>query len=538
VQRRQRSLTSVPATSSAVHRLAPAQRLDDHLTMDRVAVIDMGSNSWRVVVYAFRPEGPWMLTDEIREPVRVGAGMEQGGSVLQPEAIGRALHTAALFSSFCRASGIEDVTAVATSAIRDASNRDVLVDAIAATAHLPIRVLSGEEEAWYGYLAVVNSTTLSDGFAIDIGGGSVQLMQVADRRLVASDSMPLGAVRMSERFLAAEKATAKDMRSLTKAVRGQISERAWFAAGSTPRLVGVGGTIRNLAVAAQRRLGYPDTGAQGFVLERQVLQELIDELASRPASKRGSVPGIKPDRGDVILGGALVLAAAMDEGCFEALEVTEGGLREGVFFERFLAPEDPPLLDDVRRRSVENLAQRFHAELTHVRHVAQLSLQLYDGLARLGLVEADDDERELLWAACMLHDIGMTIDYDDHHKHSQYLILNLAPPGYTPREIGLVALIARYHRKGEPDASDLGALARKGDDRRVTRLAGIVRIAEQLERSRDQSVRLLSVERRNGKVSIGAHADGDPSVALWGAGRDAGLLAAALDTELDLHRVE
>ena len=523
--------------SSTLHVLAPAQRLDDHLTMERVAVIDMGSNSWRVVVYAYRPEGPWMLTDEIREPVRVGAGMEQGGGVLQPEAIGRALHTAALFSSFCRASGIEDVTAVATSAIRDAGNREILVDAIAGGAGLPVRVLSGEEEAWYGYLAVVNSTTLADGFAIDIGGGSVQLMQVADRRLVGSVSMPLGAVRTSERFLPGEKATAKGMRALTKAVRGEIADRGWFTAGSTPRLVGIGGTIRNLAVAAQRRLGHPETGAQGFVLERTVLQELIDELASRPASKRGAVPGVKPDRGDVILGGALVLASAMDEGGFDAVEVTEGGLREGVFFERFLAPADPPLVEDVRRASVENLAQRFHAELAHVRHVAQLSLQLYDGLARLGLIDADDEERELLWAGCMLHDIGMAVDYDDHHKHSQYLILNLALPGYTSREVGLVALLARYHRKGEPDASGLGVLARKGDDKRLARLAGILRIAEQLERSRDQSVRMLSVERRDGKVAIGAHADGDPSVALWGAGREAGLLADALGAELDLHRV-
>jgi len=132
----------------------------------------------------------------------------------------------------------------------------------------------------------------------------------------------------------------------------------------------------------------------------------------------------------------------------------------------------------------------------------------------------------------------MSVDYDDHHKHSQYLILNLGLPGYTPREIGLVALIARYHRKGEPDASGLGQLARKGDERRLSRLAGILRVAEQLERSRDQSVRLLSVEQRNGRVSIGAHADGDPSVALWGASRDAGLLADALDAELDLHRVD
>ncbi|MDQ4042086.1 MAG: exopolyphosphatase, partial [Actinomycetota bacterium] len=167
--------------------------------MERVAVIDMGSNSWRLVVFGYEPGTAWWsLTDEIREAVRVGAGMGESG-LLQPEPMERALHTAAVYSSFCRAAGVERVQPVATSAIRDASNREELLDAIRASTGLEVRVISGEEEARYGYLAIANSTTLGDGGGIDLGGGSVQLMRLTDRRLVRSISLPLGSVRMSER---------------------------------------------------------------------------------------------------------------------------------------------------------------------------------------------------------------------------------------------------------------------------------------------------------------------------------------------------
>ena len=150
--------------------------------MERVAVIDMGSNSFRLVVFQFEPGSWWSLADEIREATRVSAGMGDAG-VLQPEPMDRALRTATVFSSFLRASGVEHVDAVATSAIRDAANRDELLDAVRSRTGLKVRVISGEEEARYGYLAIVNSLTLSDGFGIDVGGGSVQLMRIAARRL-------------------------------------------------------------------------------------------------------------------------------------------------------------------------------------------------------------------------------------------------------------------------------------------------------------------------------------------------------------------
>jgi exopolyphosphatase / guanosine-5'-triphosphate,3'-diphosphate pyrophosphatase len=187
----------------------------------------------------------------------------------------------------------------------------------------------------------------------------------------------------------------------------------------------------------------------------------------------------------------------------------------------------------VRRASVENLASRYQDDLRHPRHVAKLSLELFDGLVRTGHYESDDGDRELLWAACMLHDVGAVVDYDDHHKHSLYLILNAGLPGFTPREVELVALIARYHRKGTPSADELGKLGRKGDDLRLSVLAGTVRLAEQLERSRDGSVRSVRVHAENGGVKVEPEATGDASaVAVWSARRNADLLESAIECQL------
>jgi exopolyphosphatase/guanosine-5'-triphosphate,3'-diphosphate pyrophosphatase len=505
----------------------------------RSAVIDMGSNSFRLVVYGYEPGRYWQHVDEIREAVRVGQGMGDEG-VLQPEPIERAVRTAHVFGSFCRAASIDEVDPVATSAIRAAGNGRELLERIARESGLEARVLDEAEEARYGYLAIANSTTIEDGFGIDVGGGSVQAMRLEGRRMTHSASWQLGAVRVSEAFLPGDdSASPKQLKALRKHVKSEIEGASWFTGADSkagPRAVGIGGTIRNLASAAERRAGLPETDAQGYLLTRDDLESLIEELASMAPQKRGRVPGIKPDRGDVILGGAVVLATMMDRAGIEELEATDAGLREGIFFERFLDTGDggEPLFPDVRGASVMNLAHRYMQDLRHPRHVARLSLDILDGLAKAGLVEATAEDRELLWAAGMLHDIGTAIDYDDHHKHSRYLILNARLPGFTPRELHLIALIARYHRKGEPDVDELGKLAREGDERRLSVLAGTIRLAEQLERSRDQTVSAVHVTGEDGHVQIEPDAPAGADVAIWSARRNADLLERALDRELEV----
>jgi exopolyphosphatase/guanosine-5'-triphosphate,3'-diphosphate pyrophosphatase len=504
---------------------------------ERLAVIDLGSNSFRLVVF-MAGHGSWRRTDEIYEPVRIGEGMAATG-LLGEEPVRRALATLDVFSHFCRASRLEDgaVDAVATSAIRDAGNAEEFLARARSLSGLPIRVLSREEEAHYGYLAAVNSTTLEDGCVLDLGGGSMQLVHVRGRLEQASASWRLGTVLMSERFLPPNgPAKRKQLQELRDHVAAELEGTPWLAqaAAAGGRIVGIGGTVRNLAAAAQRALGLPSNGVQGMVIAGEELDELVQRLAALPAAERASVPGIKPARADLILAGAVVVQGVLQAGGFAGLETTEAGLREGVFFERLLADREPPLFEDMRRESVLNMAAQYRIDGRHTRHVAALALGMFDELADVGLHAGDARERELLWAASMLHDIGMSIDYDDHHKHSRYLILNGALPGYTPVETAIIAQAARYHRKGMPAPGPLAALFGDGDAERLDRCAVLLRLAEDLERSRDQLVRSTSVALHNGEVQLRLHADGESALPRWAARRERPLFERAFGRELEV----
>jgi exopolyphosphatase / guanosine-5'-triphosphate,3'-diphosphate pyrophosphatase len=543
-------------------------------SQERLAVIDLGSNSFRLVVF-MSVGGWWRRTDEIYEPVRIGEGLAASGR-LGEEPMRRALATLDVFDHFCRAAGLlEDrrpsgspignaVDALATSAIRDAENADGFLALAREHTSLPIRVLSREAEAWYGYLAAVNSTTLTDGCVLDLGGGSLQLVRVVDRIAHELGSWRLGAVRMTERFLPAnDPAKRRQIEELREYIASELEQAEWLSR-TGPRLVGIGGTIRNLAVAAQRAEGLPSNGVQAMFISREALDELVERLAALPAPERSSVPGIKPARADLILAGAIVVQGVLLAGGFDGLEVTEAGLREGVFFERMLAGpgmrakraspgsavRNPPLFADLRRTSVLNLAAQYQPDLAHTEHVATLALAMFEELARLGLHGGDRIERELLWAACMLHDIGMSVDYDDHHKHSRYLILNGGLPGYSPIEVAIIAQAARYHRKGMPDPGPLAALFGPGDAARLDRCAVLLRLAEDLERSRDQLVRgtrftLIGVPGGDvlaaqgagvngdgGGVELRLIADGELAVPRWAASRESELFARAFHREL------
>lgn len=505
---------------------------------ERLAVIDLGSNSFRLVVFMAGNRW-WKRTDEIYEPVRIGEGLMASGK-LGEEPMRRALATLDVFSHFCRASGLgaNAVDAVATSAIRDADNAAEFLQRAGECFELPIRVLSREQEAHYGYLAAVNSTTLRDGSVLDLGGGSMQLVHVVDRLARDSGSWRLGTVRMSERFLPPNgPAKRKQVEELREHVAEQLAGADWLSGGAERRggrLVGIGGTVRNLAAAAQRAAGEPSNGVQGMQIERDALEELVQRLAALPAAERASVPGIKPARADLILAGAVVVQGVLQAGGFDALETTEAGLREGVFFERLLAAHDPPLFEDVRRSSVLNMAGQYRVDMDHTEHVAALALGMFDELAQLGLHDGDPRERELLWAACMLHDVGMSIDYDDHHKHSRYLILNGALPGFAPVETAIVAQAARYHRKGMPAAGPMAALFGEGDDARLDRCATLLRLAEDLERSRDQLVRSTSIALSDGGVQLRLIADGESAVPRWAARRERELFARAFHRDLSV----
>jgi exopolyphosphatase/guanosine-5'-triphosphate,3'-diphosphate pyrophosphatase len=296
--------------------------------------------------------------------------------------------------------------------------------------------------------------------------------------------------------------------------------------------VGLGGTVRTLARVDAAARGYPLAVANGYELELARLEKIIARLRLTPVRQRaGKFPGLQADRADIILAGAVVVARALRRAGAKRLLVSGAGLREGLFFREFLRPRGAGPRD-LRTFSVLNLARSYGYQQAHADHVTRLALSLFDQLQRQHGYGAD--ERDWLWAAGQLHDIGLLIDYADHHQHSAYLILAAGLPGYTHREWILIALLCQYHRKGEPVAGPQAALLHNGDLARVRRLAALLRLAEYLDRSRAELVTSIRIRvtGRRARLTVHARTAAQARVEVWEAQRNAGLFEAAFGLKL------
>lgn len=499
--------------------------------MRKIGIIDLGSNTTRLIVMAYERPHLFRLTDEVSETARLAEGVGDT-HVLQPTPIRRAVEALRMFESFCRGTGVDEIVAVGTSAIREARNQADFWAALRAETQLPLRIISAEEEAYYGYLGAANALALVDGYAFDTGGGSTQVMAVRNRRMLRSFSAQAGVVRFTERFIQSDPISKRDLKALREGARRAFAGLDWVRAGEHMRLAGMGGSVRTLARVDQKQRNYPLDRVHGYVLTREALGGIVEQLARKDRRERTQIPGLKDDRADVTLAGAVIVDALMEQGGFSELTVSGQGVREGLFYEHFLEGADPPLLDDPRAFSVQNLARLSFFEQAHVDRVRELSLALFDQLAPLHLYGAW--ERELLDHAATLHDIGVTVGYYDHHKHSEYLVYNATLLGFSHREIAILATLVRNHRKGLADVGHLAPVLAADDELRIARLSALLRIAEYLERSKSQVVRAVRAEIGAEAVRVHVTAAGDATVEIWDANRRAGLFKKAFGLEIEI----
>ncbi|MFO7169949.1 MAG: Ppx/GppA phosphatase family protein [Chloroflexota bacterium] len=503
---------------------------------ERLGVIDLGSNTTRLIVMGYTPHHSFRLMDEVRESVRLVEGASADGR-LQPKPVERAVATMRLFHNLCASSGVETIVPVATSAVREATNQAEFLARVEREAGLTLRVLSAREEAYYGYLGVVNTLNLSDFFLIDIGGGSTQVTMARGRGFLRAFSQPVGVVRLTERYVRSDPVSNKDFKALEAAVAEAFAGLDWLQqSGALPSesgttLAGIGGTIRTLAEIDMKQRRYPLDNVHGYVLQRERLEAQIELLRTLNVRQRAELPGISRDRADLILAGAVIVHQLMRQGGFDSIIVSGQGLREGLFYERFLVDENPPLFGDMRGFSVQNLARLYNYEALHAAKVRELALSLFDQLRPLH--GYGDWERTLLGYAATLHDIGLAVSYYDHHKHGAYLIVNAALQGFTHREIALMALIVRYHRKGDVQVGQYRDLLEPDDQQRVARLAALLRLAEYLERRKSQVIQGLRVEIGE-RVLVTTRAVGDATVEIWDANRGSGLFRKSFGREIEI----
>jgi exopolyphosphatase / guanosine-5'-triphosphate,3'-diphosphate pyrophosphatase len=454
-------------------------------------------------------------------------------NILRAAAMDRAARVVRIYGAFCRASHIQQIVAVGTSAIRDARNQQAFLNRLEAESGIPVRVLSGEEEAYYGYLAAVNSTTIQNGFVLDMGGGSLQITRVEKRKPKESISFPLGAVRVTERFLPSDPPAEDEINTLRDHLESTFSKLKWFRYRPGMEMVFAGGNVRMLGRLAQKADDHPLDILHGYTLSAAQVKRLRKQLAETSIDQRHHIPGMKAERADIALGAAITIHEAMRVSGFEHLTISAQGVRGGLFYERFLADVKQALFDEVRQASVLNLAHLYRFQEKHAEHIVKLTQALFDQIP-ITHRHCRAAERELLWAASMLHDIGVAIDYNDHHKHGAYLILNDGLPGYTHREIALIALLVRYHRKGDPRTDEFQTVLEADDHQRLLELCALLRLAEQLDRSRDGVVQDVQLTVGKDYAQLELLTRGDGQVALWSVERHTAIFQTAFGLALEV----
>lgn len=464
-----------------------------------LGIIDLGSNSARLVVARYTPGQFFKVTYEYSRRVRLAEGMAGAGrDQLQPDAMARAIETLRMFQAYCAANGVRRLWPVATAATRDAVNQREFLQAVRAATGLRLKVLTGEAEAYYGVLGALNATGLQHGLVLDVGGGSAQVSQVRAGRFIRGQTTALGAVRLTEAFLPGERVSAAEVKTLARHLQSAWAEAPWMTLRPGERFVGLGGGIRTLARIDRDQRGYPLRLLNGYELALDRIDALIEQLRDLPVRERARrIPGLPADRADVILAGAMVVAAALRRAGTDRLWVSDQGLREGLLYEAFRRPAGP-VIPDLRRFGVLNLARAHGYHTAHEAQVGVLAEALFRQLKGLHGLEAG--AQEYLWAAAQLNDVGTAVNHQDHHKHSAYLILNAGLPGYSHRELALIALLCMYHHRGKADFEPYAAVLKKRDAERIHRLGALLRLAEALDSSRAQEVAEVRVGLSGGRA--------------------------------------
>jgi exopolyphosphatase/guanosine-5'-triphosphate,3'-diphosphate pyrophosphatase len=500
---------------------------------ERLAAIDVGSNSIRLLVAEVGPHSGITVIDEVKEQPRLATGVAQTGR-LDSNAMERAVAALRRMHGVCERRSVSRIAAVATSAVREAVNGEQFVKRVKDEIGLDLKIIDGDAEAALSYRSVAHHFPLEGGRTVvaDIGGGSLELIGAVDGMIEHTMSLPFGAVRLTELHLD-DKDSRGAVRRLREYLRRQFRRRLPLRDWSATTLIGSGGSFTNLGrMAAARRGLSASEPVHGTAVSVAEVEHMLAWLAGMSPEKRAAVPGLNPQRSDIILAGLAVTAELLERIEAREVKISAFGLREGLILDMAGAEASPAAVEPLRL--IREFAERCHSDRRHVEHVRILALNLFDLLAER--LEVTADERGILEAAALLHDVGQLVSYRKHHKHSYQLIMHGERLPFSPRERALVALVSRYHRRKGPKKKqkEFGALVPE-DQAIVRRLSGILRIAEGLDRGHSAIVEKLTVEVCPTVITIKAvprYADADLSLECWGATEQADVLAKVLGRDV------
>jgi exopolyphosphatase/guanosine-5'-triphosphate,3'-diphosphate pyrophosphatase len=488
----------------------------------RIAALDIGSNSFHLIVSHVNPGGRMEILDRAKEMVRFGETLKSG--MISPDVFRRGLDALRSLKRIADRHQPDALVAVATSAVREAQNGGEFARAVRDELGIDMRVIRGQEEAHLIYLGARSALDLAGRRValFDVGGGSTELILADSRECYFTISLKLGVLRLRDEWQTADPPSAREVAALSDRVRSALEPAiARVRAMGFDFVALTSGTAFALAGLAARA-GNGAGGGPPRVLTFRALCEVERRLLSLSLAERTKLAGLDPRRADTVIPGAILLRAIFELSGADHATLCEPALREGIVAD-YVAKNRPgiQLVDefpDQRRRSVMELARRCHYPEAHSHHVARLALSIFHQTRELhGLTNSDS---LLLEYATILHDIGFHISGNRHHRHAQYLIMTHDMRGFSQQEIDIIALIARYHRKTAPKKNHPEfSRASKEAQKKVSKLTAILRVADSLDRTHATLVRAVRCTINPKTIELRLETDDDPELELWTARR-------------------
>ncbi|MBN1300434.1 MAG: Ppx/GppA family phosphatase [Melioribacteraceae bacterium] len=513
------------------------------MVLENLAAIDIGTNSFHLIVVKPTPDGGFEIIDREREVIRLNEGNKDDIKLLNDSAVERALNTLSTFKGIADSHNAE-IRAVATSAVREARNKDEFIKRVHDETGISIEVVSGFEEARLIYLGILKAVPFFDKriLCIDIGGGSTEFLVGEKSDIIYSNSLKLGAVRLTQKFFPDGKTNKKSIEECSAWVKGEI-----FPVIKSIKhlgfgyIVGSSGTIQSFG-SIYSAMNNNGSNEMKILNNLEIPYDDIYEIYSLIISKskpaeRKKIPGLEQKRADIIVSGAIILQSILESLNAGSITLSGFALREGIIIDtlkRKSGSSYNEYLYDIRMRSVMHLAESSDYDTKHCMRIANLAVDVFDQLKdvhKLGV-----EYREFLYSAALLHDIGYHISHNQHHKHSYYIIRNSNITGFTDLEISLIANVARYHRKSHPKKShsEFSVLPAKYQQV-VLKLAAILRIVDALDRTHSGNVGSLRCIIDRDRVNIQIDSENRPvDIELWSLERRKGLFEEVFGKKIEV----
>ena len=499
--------------------------------MEKIGIIDLGSNSARLVIVDLFADNHFMVVDELKESVRLGQDMERDG-FLKPQRVAETIRTLKMFRKLCDASGVTRIIAVATAAVRRAKNQRSFLDEIQASCGIKIRVLSAEEEALYVYRGVINTMDVPKGIVLEIGGGATKIVYYNRRCIINYVTLPFGAVTLTGLFADDGLKPEEIAKKIEEFFTEQLKQIEWInTVDPAAQMIGVGGSFRNLFKISKMVHKYPLDTVHNYVMKTEEFLPVYDMLKVLDLDKKKKIKGLSAERADILPAALAIVKSFVSFFNFERFTISGSGLREGIMVNQALPMTEEKPISDVLNYSLTTLVKYYGCDEKHVEHVVNLSIQLFKQLRVLH--KFPRQYLKVLKVAATLHDCGQRIKYYNHQRHSCYMILNANLYGVSHRDIVLAAFTACCHKKEDINAYEWARyrdLLHEDDIEIVKRLGVMLRIAESLDRSMSGTVKSINCDILGDSVIMKTEVDGDATLEI----RDA--MAASTEFKKSFHK--